>query len=77
MTEFETIETKTYEYGKNGFVEVSKKRAVDKEKTTEFISMSKGFYVEGGAKKYMKNITLPMNRELLTQLSGSLGWWGR
>lgn len=65
MVNFETIKAEEIPFGNNNFIEVAKKRAVDNERTSEFISISRGFFGFNGEKRFKKSITIPMNDDVL------------
>jgi hypothetical protein len=74
MVEFETISAEEIKFGRNSFVEVAKKRAKTDEGENEFISISKGFYLPDGTKRYSKgkNVSLPVEPDLIKQLADKL-----
>ncbi|MFH0836864.1 MAG: hypothetical protein V1870_01925 [Candidatus Aenigmatarchaeota archaeon] len=65
MVNFETIKAEEIPFGNNNFLEVAKKRAVDNERTNEFVSISRGFYGFNGEKRFKKSVTIPLNDEVL------------
>jgi hypothetical protein len=73
MVEFEAIETKEIKFGKNKFIEVAKKKAkLEDGKVTEFISISKGFINDKGAKIFKGSIGFPIDKELITNMITAL-----
>ncbi len=63
MVEFETIKAEEIKFGRNNFIEVSRKKAVTDNAATEFISIARGFYLADGEKGYKSSITLPTEDE--------------
>jgi len=50
MVEFETIKAEEVKFGRNNFIEISRKKAVTDNNETEFISIARGFYLADGEK---------------------------
>ena len=65
MVNFETIKAEEVSFGNNNFIEVAKKRAVDNERSSEFISISRGFFGFNGEKRFKKSITIPLNDDVV------------
>ncbi len=65
MVNFETIKAEEVSFGNNNFIEVAKKRAVDNERSSEFISISRGFFGFNGEKRCKKSITIPLNDDVV------------
>ena len=63
MVEFETIKAEEVKFGKNNFIEVSRKKAITDNNETEFISIGRGFYLQDGEKGWKSSITLPSDEE--------------
>lgn len=59
MVEFEVIKAEEVKFGRNNFIEVSRKKAVADNNETEFISIARGFYLADGEKGWKSSITLP------------------
>jgi hypothetical protein len=68
MVKFETLQSKEYKYGKNNFIEISRKRVLDEQNVEddapEFIQISKGYYDKDGNKRYKSGVGMPENPEL-------------
>ena len=62
MVEFETIKAEEVKFGSNNFIEVARKKAVSEDGEREFISISRGYYLED-TKKWKSSITLPDEKE--------------
>lgn len=64
MVEFETVTAKEVKFGKNNFIEVAKKKAVSSDtEEREFVSISRGYYLPDGSKRWKSSITLPDEKE--------------
>ncbi len=59
MVEFETVEAEEIKFGKNNFIEIAKKKALGDDFNREFISISRGYYLPDGTKRWRASITLP------------------
>jgi len=62
MVEFETIKAEEVKFGSNNFIEVARKKAVSENGEREFISISRGYYIDND-KKWKSSITLPDEKE--------------
>ncbi|KQM12636.1 hypothetical protein AOA80_01030 [Methanomassiliicoccales archaeon RumEn M1] len=62
--EFETIASERIPFGKNNFLEVARKRAVSKDGTTEFVSISRGYTMKDGSERYKSSLTIPEDEEV-------------
>ena len=56
---FETLSAEKIPFGKNNFLEVARKKAITDEGDSEFISVSRGYFLPDGSEKYKKSITIP------------------
>lgn len=63
MVEFETIKSEEIKFGKNNFIEVSKRRAVTPAGENEFIAVSRGYYLDDGSKRWRASIALPVDKD--------------
>ena len=59
MVEYETIEAEEIKFGRNNFIEVARKKAVSDQGENVFISISRGYYLDDGSKKWKASIALP------------------
>ena len=59
MVEFQTVKAEEVKFGKNNFLEIARKKAVTEEGDNEFISLSRGFYLPDGSKRFKRNIAIP------------------
>jgi hypothetical protein len=69
MVEFETIQAEEIKFGRNNFIEVSRKKASGDTGDVEFISIARGFYLSDGEKGYKSSITLPSDKEKRDQIA--------
>jgi len=63
MVEYEIIEAKEIKFGRNNFIEVARKKAISEQGENEFISISRGYYLEDGKRKWKASIALPKEKE--------------
>ena len=63
MVEFETIEAEEIKFGRNNFIEVSRKKVVTDGNEVEFVSIARGFYLNDGEKGWKGSITLPSEKD--------------
>lgn len=63
MVEYETIESAEITFGRNNFIEVARKKAISEEGENLFVSISRGYYLEDGSKKWKASIALPTEQE--------------
>jgi hypothetical protein len=56
---FETLSAERIPFGKNNFLEVARKKAITDDGDSEFISVSRGYFMPDGSEKYKKSITIP------------------
>jgi len=59
MVEFKTLKSKEIKFGKNSFVEISKRKVVTPVGESEFIAISRGYYMPDGTKRWRASIALP------------------
>ncbi len=72
MVEFETKNSKEVKFGNNKFLEVARKVAKTPEGENEFISISKGFIVPTGQKRFKNALGFPAEKEILDGLVEAL-----
>jgi hypothetical protein len=63
MVEFETVKSKEVKFGKNSFIEVSKRRVKTPVGENEFIAISRGYYMPDETKRWRASIALPNEKE--------------
>ncbi len=69
--EYETIVSEYVDYGRNKFIEVSKKKVVPE--NAVFLNISKGYYAPNGMKRYQRSIGFPPEEQIITGLIEKLG----
>jgi hypothetical protein len=63
MVEFQTIKTKEIKFGRNSFIEISKRKVVTPIGENEFIAISRGYYLPDGTKRWRASIALPNEKD--------------
>ncbi len=64
MVEFETLKSEEIQFGSNNFLEVARKKAISEEGENEFISLARGFYTPDGSKRFKKNFSVPLEKDV-------------
>ncbi len=64
--EYQTIVSEYVDYGRNKFLEISKKKV--KPDDTIFLNISKGFYTPEGEKRYQRGIGFPNEISIVDSL---------
>jgi hypothetical protein len=75
MVEFETLKSKEVKFGKNSFIEISKRKVKTPVGENQFIAISRGYYMPDGTKRWRASIALPSEkdkREKIAELLKSL-----
>lgn len=72
MVEFETIKAEELKFGKNNFIEIARKKAKTEEGESEFISLSRGFFLPDGTRRFKKSIAIPVDKEMVEFVSKSV-----
>ena len=70
--EFQTIKAELVKFGNNNFIEVARKRAVTEERENVFISVSRGFFLPDGTKRFKTSLTVPDEEEVKDFVSKTL-----
>jgi len=68
--EYQTIVSEYVDYGRNKFLEISKKKV--KPDDTVFLNISKGFYTPEGEKRYQRGIGFPNEKDIVDNLISKL-----
>ena len=63
MVEFETIKSKEVKFGKNSFIEISKRKVKTPVGENEFIAISRGYYMPDNTKRWRSSIALPSEKD--------------
>jgi len=69
MVEFETIKAEEVKFGKNNFIEVSRRKVVTPVGENEFIAISRGYYLPDGSKRWRSSIALPIEKDKLEEIA--------
>ena len=69
MVEFETIAAEEIKFGRNNFIEVSRKRAMTDGADREFISISRGWYGADDQKRWKTSLTIPDDGDIRKQIA--------
>ena len=64
MVEFQTIKAEEIKFGKNNFLEIARKKAIVEGDENEFISISRGFFLPDGTKRFKKSLAIPDDAEI-------------
>ena len=68
--EYEMLLSEYVNYGRNKFIEISKKRVVPE--NTVFLNISKGYYTPDGGKRYQSGIGFPPEEAIVTGIIDKL-----
>lgn len=63
MAEFETVKSEEVKFGKNSFIEISKKKVKTPVGENEFIALSRGYYLPDNSKRFRASIALPNEKD--------------
>ena len=63
MVEYETVKAKEVKFGKNSFIEISKRRVKTPIGDNEFIAISRGYYLADKSKRWRASIALPNEKD--------------
>ena len=63
MVEFQTIKAKEVKFGRNSFIEVSKRKVISPVGENEFIAISRGYYLPDETKRWRASIALPSEKD--------------
>lgn len=70
---FKAIKIETIDFGKNKFLEISRKEAVTAEGANEFINISRGFYTKDTkSKRFTSSVAMPMDKGLVEKVAKAL-----
>ena len=72
MVEYQTIKSEEIKFGNNDFIEVARKKAISETGEREFISVSRGFVLLDGQKRYRKSFTIPDSKEVVDFITEKL-----
>ncbi len=63
MVEFETLKAKEVKFGKNSFIEISRRKVITPAGENKFIAISRGYYLPDETKRWRSSIALPNEKE--------------
>ena len=69
MVEFKTLKSKEIKFGKNSFIEVSKRRVITPVGENDFIAVSRGYYLPDKTKRWRSSIALPNEKDKREQIA--------
>ncbi|PNX51759.1 MAG: hypothetical protein BV456_02010 [Thermoplasmata archaeon M8B2D] len=69
MVEFKTLKSKEIKFGKNSFIEISKRRVITPVGENDFIAISRGYYLPDNTKRWRSSIALPNEKEKREQIA--------
>ncbi len=65
MVEYKTMKAEHKTFGKNNFIEISRKKAVAEDGERDFISLARGFITMNGERRYKQSVTIPDSKEVI------------
>ena len=63
MVEFKTLKSKEVKFGRNSFIEISKRTVITPIGENEFFAISRGYYLPDETKRWRSSITLPNEKD--------------
>ncbi len=72
MVDFETVKSEEIKFGKNNFIEISKRKAVTPIGENEFIALSRGYYLPDGTKRWRASIALPIEKDKREKIANAI-----
>jgi hypothetical protein len=69
MVEFKILKAEEIKFGKNNFLEIALKKAITEEGENEFVSISRGFYLPDGTKRFKKSIAIPNDEQIRKEIA--------
>lgn len=69
MVEFETLKSKEIKFGRNNFIEISKRKVMTPVGEKIFFAISRGFYMPDGSKRWKSSVTLPDEKERRNEIA--------
>jgi hypothetical protein len=69
MVEFKTLKSKEIKFGKNSFIEISKRRVITPVGENNFVAISRGYYLPDNTKRWRSSIALPNEKEKREQIA--------
>lgn len=72
MVEFEVVKATDIKFGKNNFIEISRKKVKSEIGEREFLAIARGFYMPDGSKRFRASITLPEDKDKIAKIADLL-----
>lgn len=72
MVDFETIKSEEIRFGTNNFLEVARKKAISDDQENEFLQLTRGYFTPDEEKRYKKNFSVPINKEIVDFIAKKL-----
>ena len=69
MVDFKTVKAKEVKFGKNSFIEISKRTVKTPAGENEFIAISRGYYMPDNTKRWRSSIALPSEKDKREKLA--------
>jgi len=69
MVEFQTLKSEEIKFGRNSFIEISKRKVITPVGENEFIAISRGFYLPDKTKRWRSSISLPNEKDKREKIS--------
>jgi hypothetical protein len=69
MVEFETLKSKEVKFGKNNFIEISKRRVKTPIGENVFIAISRGYYLPDKSKRWRASFALPNEKDIREKIA--------
>ena len=63
MVEFKTLKAEEVKFGRNSFIEISRRKVVTPVGENEFVAISRGYYLPDKTKRWRSSIALPNDKE--------------
>ena len=63
MVEFKTLKSREVKFGRNSFIEISKRKVLTPVGENEFLAISRGYYLPDETKRWRASIALPNEKD--------------
>ncbi len=63
MVEFKTLKAEEVKFGRNSFIEISRRKVTTPAGENEFVAVSRGYYLPDKTKRWRSSIALPNDKE--------------
>jgi len=72
MVEFQTIKSEEVRFGANNFIEVARKKAITERGENVFLSITRGYFLPDGTRRFKASLTVPDDDEIKSFISKKL-----